>query len=571
MAALASAPTSSPTTIRSTITSLSVVHLSCSVPPATRLPHLSASLTELELSDCSYTHAVEQGAVNVLLQHPNDVIDRSDAMVEFALAMPHLRRLSLSCAAFSADSLLRLASLPHLESLSIAGAMTCMEGPAGAAAAYRALLAALPRLRQLRLPMAVDAPGCVRRWDDSSDSEGEGEEEQEQEDRGEGQGGGGARGGLQREQRGEGHGRDSDSDGGSEASDETAVPPALRGARALGRTSRSSNSGNGATRCMALQSSLEQSDQSPEPSPFSSAQGWAACLAASGPSALLHVASGNAGQPPRAASAPAIVTRAVTRARQRATGVYKQLKQQRRLRLLSRVPPPSAWVFPPGLADLTIPLCSMNRPVFEAVCAAYGTNTGVAGAGAPVVPPGGQLTALHLPALGGYTHWDGSFLQVRHMRVVVCMWDTGLRQLPHALDTHIPYWVQAWGSQGFTLPHVHFTCRRPDNLFRALAAPCCPLLPRADPPRFRRAVGPHLPAPAARGAGARRAAPRGCTAGHAAGLLHAPAGAHAPAGGAHTRCMVSRSRALRRRPSLCPARAVVVVWRQWCSCTRGRK
>lgn len=73
-------------------------------------------------------------------------------------------------------------------------------------------------------------------------------------------------------------------------------------------------------------------------------------------------------------------------------------------------------VLPPLLEDLTIALCAFNRPVFEAACAAAKAGADASGAwaeagsGSARPPPRQGLRALHIAALGGFSHWDGSFL-----------------------------------------------------------------------------------------------------------------------------------------------------------------
>ncbi|GIL58613.1 hypothetical protein Vafri_13626, partial [Volvox africanus] len=175
--------------LRHSLTSLAVLHLSCrlTLPSASTLAYLaSCGLTELELQDVSIQRAASDGASNLLRPPPPFMPDqlpaesladsiraRGTAMVRFACSLPSLRRLSLCSAAFSASDVSALAGLTQLEELSLIGAMEC-GGPAGSAPSgpsqselpklvdamaavptYKHLLAALPRLRRLRLPMAM--------------------------------------------------------------------------------------------------------------------------------------------------------------------------------------------------------------------------------------------------------------------------------------------------------------------------------------------------------------------------------------------------------------------------------
>ncbi|GLI59636.1 hypothetical protein VaNZ11_001561 [Volvox africanus] len=175
--------------LRHSLTSLAVLHLSCplTLPSASTLAYLaSCGLTELELQDISIQRAASDGASNLLRSPPPSMPDqlpaesladsirsRGTAMVRFACSLPSLRRLSLCNAAFSASDVSALAGLTQLEDLSLIGAMECggpwgspSSGPSqsqlpklvdamAAVPTYKHLLAALPRLRRLRLPMAI--------------------------------------------------------------------------------------------------------------------------------------------------------------------------------------------------------------------------------------------------------------------------------------------------------------------------------------------------------------------------------------------------------------------------------
>ncbi len=208
-AALDAVARARPPSTGSPITSLTLLNLSTPVPPPTdpTIQQLSSRLTSLRLHDTSHRKAAEEGAVNLLLQptaprmpptsHPsqppatttrapgaattstststssccsasvpavqtyattNDIRSRGQAMVQLALAMPRLSSLSLTSATFPAEDVRQLASLAHLEELSLYGSLECEGGGRQAVSVQRALLASLPRLRTLRLPMSLQAP-----------------------------------------------------------------------------------------------------------------------------------------------------------------------------------------------------------------------------------------------------------------------------------------------------------------------------------------------------------------------------------------------------------------------------
>ncbi|KAG2434267.1 hypothetical protein HXX76_007992 [Chlamydomonas incerta] len=162
------------------ITALTVTGLSFTVPEHSSecWAPLLESVQELELGDVSHTVAADQGAFNALL-HGQHLRTRSDALVALAVSFPNLRRLSLSAACFSAESLEALHGLSKLESLSLDGSLECPGGAKQAADVYRQLLQRLPELRQLRLPQAMPACGAAL---EESDDEVEHEQQGEQED-----------------------------------------------------------------------------------------------------------------------------------------------------------------------------------------------------------------------------------------------------------------------------------------------------------------------------------------------------------------------------------------------------
>ncbi|GFR47861.1 hypothetical protein Agub_g9670 [Astrephomene gubernaculifera] len=167
------------------ITSLAFLHLACAVPAPPLLSSFQSTLVELEISDASWSSAQEQGAMNLLIRKP-ELRTRGDAMAQLALSLPGLRRVSLSSLAFSTASVAALGALTGLESLSLAGCLECPGGAAQAATTYRELLRALPGLRQLRLPMAVASGDAALNDDDDEEEDGreDGYEEDESDEGG---------------------------------------------------------------------------------------------------------------------------------------------------------------------------------------------------------------------------------------------------------------------------------------------------------------------------------------------------------------------------------------------------
>ncbi|EFJ41585.1 hypothetical protein VOLCADRAFT_98445 [Volvox carteri f. nagariensis] len=177
------------------LTSLAVLNLSSPLPPpsATTLAYPApCGLVELQLQDVSIQRAASDGATNLLRAVPltlpghlrgailaDSIRTRGAAMVQFARSLPSLRRLSLCNAAFSTSDVAALSALTGLEELSLVGAMECSATlapacpeadqsqanaqrtkqleAAVAASVYKQLLAALPRLRSLHLPMPIAA------------------------------------------------------------------------------------------------------------------------------------------------------------------------------------------------------------------------------------------------------------------------------------------------------------------------------------------------------------------------------------------------------------------------------
>ncbi|PNH02246.1 hypothetical protein TSOC_011791, partial [Tetrabaena socialis] len=341
------------------VTSLGLLQLGCA-PPLALPAHLQASLLELEISDASYTYAAEQGACNLIVRGSSDVVPRTAAMVRLALTLPHLRRLSLAAASFTADSVLALGALTLLESLSIAGSLECPGGAAQAAAVHRSLLGSLPALRQLRLPLAVaTGAASVMADDDGSDDEVEFAEDQ----------------GLW------GH-------------------MAVAGGGSGGNTTPPAAAPQGAALVGVAGAAIPGRGDNGTP--------WA---------------SGAAGVPLALATPLRFHTNASGRRRGGGGSLLRQHEPRQQHASGGNPDSATGFVFPPHLHDLTIPLCALNRPTFEAVCAAYrlGSASGGSGSNAPdagatgtpaAANPagGGSLRSLHIPSLAGYSRWEGSFL-----------------------------------------------------------------------------------------------------------------------------------------------------------------
>ncbi|GLC67382.1 hypothetical protein PLESTF_000550100 [Pleodorina starrii] len=361
------------------ISSLALLHLSCPPPPPSALAHLRPTLLELELSDTSYARAVDQGAFNLLVKERGEICARSDELVRLALSLPQLRRLSLSSAAFSVGGLAALAALTRLESLSIVGCVECPGAAPQAAETYRSLLRVLRSLRELRLPMAVASSSTALLDDDDDDDDEDinGGNAAAADDNGGdnvfgregGRGGGGVGGDFfsgffggqnrhpqrhhQQHQHQQHQHRAIDSwrsstreilgagrgvlPGGHhvhvEADPWVAVPPAFPPGPALGRTAPASTNPVAATTSLPTQHHHHHHHHHQQ-------QGQPlAC-----PGKLATAAVGD-------------LVRPAARSR------------QQHLNQLA-----AGFVFPPNLRDLTIPLSSCNRPVFEAACAAFSSG-----------------------------------------------------------------------------------------------------------------------------------------------------------------------------------------------------
>ncbi|KXZ55803.1 hypothetical protein GPECTOR_2g1353 [Gonium pectorale] len=359
------------------ISSLALLNIPCRAPSPGALASHRYALDELELSDSLYSSAVEQGAMNAM--RSRESLPRGDAMIKLALSLPNLRRLSIASAAFSAQSVLALGTLTQLESLSIAGSMVCTGGAAEAAATHRSLLSALPALRQLRLPMAL--PSCDT---DGLDSDEEGNPHGEEDDNDAARGSDDGEGG-----RDDGTGRDgSDTDNNSSHSAQRARAPV---ATAAPRASRL----------------LFPTTSAPAPLMLNiwNAPPGAVQRAAAPPGGAAASLFGRARD---RGEARRFFCRVGLAGAHRNGGGPRQLKRELQAADLA-----AGFVFPPRLQDLTIPLCAFNRPVFEALCAAYSSGgelprPSAAGGDASTLPNGGGG-----PAGGSSTYSGGSAFACR--------------------------------------------------------------------------------------------------------------------------------------------------------------
>ncbi|GIM10167.1 hypothetical protein Vretimale_13920, partial [Volvox reticuliferus] len=350
-----------------------------------------------------------------------------------------------------------LTELSKLDSLSLVGCMDCPGGTAQAAETYRRLLLALPALRQLRLPMAVavtvnSASAALL------DNEDEDENEDYARDSGEGIGTAGCDGsgcsgigtgglltGL-RTRWGEDSGASDDpvwcggsSTGSSSPHGTYMGPRCTTGHESMPGSGSSSTTLSRIACCCrcepALAHSIGTASHSPVRAPSSPSRVKTAH------SFQTKTAGGGSGSRYRAF----FCTRAAAAA---AAATACQQPQRRQQSFQADV----KFTFPPRLQDLTIPLCSLNRPIFVAVCAAYGCDghgdaegdgcdcavatlrsdgpmsasafagphsTNVDGTAIGGTDSGGggnsnSLRALHIATLGGYSHWEGSFLKSLH-------------------------------------------------------------------------------------------------------------------------------------------------------------
>ncbi|GLI59637.1 hypothetical protein VaNZ11_001562 [Volvox africanus] len=416
--------------LRRPITSLTVLHLSCplTLPSASTLAYLaSCGLTELELQDISIQRAASDGASNLLRSPPPSMPDqlpaesladsirsRGTAMVRFACSLPSLRRLSLCNAAFSASDVSALAGLTQLEELSLIGAMKC-GGPGGspssgpsqsqlpklvdamaAVPTYKHLLAALPRLRRLRLPMPIASSSCTyggnttgSGWD-SDDCEDDIDDTID---------------GL-------------DDDCGSFLSTNGFLSD---GCSCAFTDALSNSSGFFAVSTLLDPGAMCQLDRSPLSS-FELQNLGASPIHAldcsvgnisNGNIPLRDVPEASGGFLYKMLSWPSSVSRSRS-----SLCVYGQpaptpVEAMAPVASLCPAGPVFGdWCFPPHLEELTIPLCFLNGPAFRAACEAYGSGgDGSHDSGAGVEGAAHRrLRALHVICAPGYTVWEGSFL-----------------------------------------------------------------------------------------------------------------------------------------------------------------
>ncbi|KAG2491916.1 hypothetical protein HYH03_009863 [Edaphochlamys debaryana] len=150
-----------------------------------------------------------------------------------------------------------------------------------------------------------------------------------------------------------------------------------------------------------------------------------------------------------AATAAAASAGAVAAPSMAGRAAARQQQQQRPGRRQWGQPQEAAagFSFPPHLADLTLPLCSLNRALFEAVCHHYGAAAATAPANAAASASHGTtagpgclpasapaLRSLHIPALAGYSQWDGSFLTSERDFAALARLGPGLQSLHVTVD-----------------------------------------------------------------------------------------------------------------------------------------
>ncbi|KAG2445364.1 hypothetical protein HYH02_008829 [Chlamydomonas schloesseri] len=370
----------------------------CCFPPSPPAPTSEAA------TSASCTAKPPQSLSHVRLPVADEFRARGTGLLRLAAAVPSLRRLSVRGAAFPAAEVVALAAaLPQLEELSLDGAMevdtTCpavlaaamatlgkpgaqVSAAAATAAAasqvFKQLLAALPRLRLLRLPMPLAAPQQQLLMGDS---------------------GAAARGA---------HlpdfvpGRfvaaaglaaplhllyDSDDDDEIDCYSHASTF-AGNGGNGSGRSSSSSIFSSWGIAGASATSSASSADGDAAATASTQAGSW-------------HVP--NIGVPGSAFATHAVPLTphaAPSRATAAATAVTE-----------------ADWRFPHHLAELSVPMCAANGPVLFAALAALGEGSSSSINTAGLQPPQEQeqqrgcLRALHVPCPAGYSPWDGAFLK----------------------------------------------------------------------------------------------------------------------------------------------------------------
>ncbi|KAG2487142.1 hypothetical protein HYH03_014255 [Edaphochlamys debaryana] len=456
--------------------------------PATLAFLCSCGLSELQLSDVSAKRAEADGAANLLRPAPptssgsdsdcegggpvvslaDSIRTRGSAMLRFAAALPQLKRLTACSAAFPAAHVSALAALSGLEELSLSGAMECAPGPgptpgrggpcgrslasagrqgpaAVASATYQGLLAALPRLRRLALPMALasqepsaaygtrwGAPAAASSLYDSSDDEDCGPDpglsSGYTSDAGAsslqwtwgGLTGGGGSGGIMSGLSGY------STDSGLAAQSTASLrgdAGSLLGAGGWGVLT-ALRLHHEAESCLASSSAATGLCVSPLPPPrvLLSRKASEDDFAAWASSAADLDTAAAAAQTPRSGTPPSAPASARSR---------------------------PAWRFPPGLEEMTLPLCALNTPLFHALCCEYGSDRyehggvcgteasyGDAAADGASLPYAG-LKALHVTCAPGYSSWEGSFLKTEADFAALSRL-TGLETLHLALELGAP-------------------------------------------------------------------------------------------------------------------------------------
>lgn len=317
----------------------------------------------------------------------DDFRARGTGLLRLAAAMPSLRRLSLRAAVFPAAEVVALAAaVPLLEELSLDGAMEVdTAGPAVAAAVaalslskpgaavsaaaatsaatshvYKGLLAALPRLRLLRLPLPLAAPQQRSELAAATVAHS------------------------------------------PFIADPYTVAPGL--AAPLPLLYDSDDDDDCYSLASAYGSSISHSGGSSSIFSGWSVAGASAVSTGSGADGAVtaHSAAGSCWR------TPAIATSSTF-----ATPVHATPKAV----AFRAAAEPSDWTFPSRLAELSVPMCGANGPVFFAALNVLGGCGGKA-AEAKTEEEEAQekarrgLRALHVPCPTGYSPWDGAFLKV---------------------------------------------------------------------------------------------------------------------------------------------------------------
>ncbi|GLC39998.1 hypothetical protein PLESTB_000120000 [Pleodorina starrii] len=447
--------------LRHPLTSLTILHLSrpLPLPSAATLDYLaSCGLSELQLQDVSIQRSASDGASNLLRSHsppspslPGQLLGssladsiraRGAAMVRFACCLPTLQRLSLCNAAFSSGDVAALATLTQLQELSLDGAMECspcsqlaaippqphlIDAAAIAALVYKTILSSLPRLQRLQLPMAIAVSHLCsgRTSGDGWDSDADEENAADAEDNDEADCGSWMSltpaGFMSETNSGfytESTARTISGGGGFIASTTAAAAPPIPTDMELAGFINISLKDISAPSCRGGAGYLHDS------------VGYFSEYLQESPG-LMRRRGGPTHMDPRAA-VPASPPRAPWSV---GAGCSPQTETSARWYESAA----GGWVFPPLLEELTIPLCSLNGPVFRAACEAYGRrhcgaveceHERAERGSAPVR----GLRALHITCAPGYTVWAGSFLKADRDFAALSLLGTSLECLHLSLE-----------------------------------------------------------------------------------------------------------------------------------------